>query len=84
MADWFVRPDTSHSGMRNGQSYASAWGGWTEIVWSTGGLVPGDTLYVCDSHTYSVVLTIGNHGAMAGSRVIIRGDYPGHSGSITF
>ena len=84
MADWFVRPDTSHSGMRNGQSYASAWGGWTEVIWGAGGIVPGDTLYVCDSHTYSAILAIGNHGATAGNRVTIRGDYPGHSGSITF
>jgi len=33
MATWYVRPNTSHSGSRNGTSYATAWGGWTEIVW---------------------------------------------------
>lgn len=85
MADWFVRPDTSHSGTRNGQSYASAWGGWTEVVWGagSGGIAPGDTLYVCDAHSYSSNPLIGNHLATSGSRVTIRGDYAGHPGSIT-
>jgi hypothetical protein len=84
MADWFVRPDISHSGTRDGTSYATAYGGRTENVWGAGGIIPGDTLYVCDSHTYSAILAIGNHGATISSRVTIRGDYAGHSGSITF
>lgn len=84
MAEWFVRPDTSHSGTRNGQSYDFAWGGWSEIVWGGAGVVGGDTLYVCDSHSYAAILTIGAHGATSSSRVSIRGDYTGHPGVITF
>ncbi|SET24750.1 hypothetical protein SAMN05216412_104153 [Nitrosospira multiformis] len=84
MAEWFIRPDTSHSGTRNGQSYDFAWGGWSEIVWGSAGVVGGDTLYVCDSHSYAAILTIGAHGATSGSRVTIRGDYTGHPGVITF
>lgn len=84
MADWFVRPNTSHSGTRDGTSYATAWGGWTEIVWGGAGVIAGDTLYVCDSHSYGAILAIGAHGATSGSRVTIRGDYAGHPGSITF
>lgn len=84
MADWYVRPNTSHSATRDGTSYATAWGGWTEIVWGGAGVIAGDTLYVCDSHSYGAVLAIGAHGATSGSRVTIRGDYAGHAGTITF
>lgn len=84
MADWFVRPDTSHSGTRNGQSYASAWGGWAEVVWGAGGVLAGDALYVCDSHTYGAIIGTGGQVATQTDRITIRGDYPGHYGVITF
>lgn len=83
MTDWFVRPDTSHNITRNGQSYTSAWGGWSEIVWGTGGISAGDTLYVCDSHTYSANIGVGGQVATQILRITVRGDYPSHSGSIT-
>ena len=83
MANWYVRPNTSHNATRDGTSYATAWGGWTEIAWTS--IAGGDTLYVCDSHTYGMILTIGVHGGVAsGIRVTIRGDYAGHPGVITF
>jgi hypothetical protein len=84
MADWFVRPDTSHSATRDGTSFATAWGGWTEIVWGTGGILAGDTLYVCDSHTYGAIIGVGGQVATQGSRITVRGDYAGHPGTITF
>lgn len=85
MATWYVRPDTSHSGTRNGTSYATAWGGWSAITWGVGGVVGGDTLYVCGPHSYSAVITVGAHtGSSEATRCTIRGDYAADPGSITF
>jgi len=79
MATWHVRPDISHSGTRNGQSYASAWGGWSEIVWGTSGVNTGDTLYICGTHTYTSVIALGNV-----TGVTIKGDHSSESGSLSF
>ncbi len=84
MTAWYVRPDTSHSATRNGTSYATAWGGWSAIVWGGTGVVAGDTLYVCGAHSASAQLGIGPHGATVSSPVIIRGDYKGDPGSVAF
>jgi hypothetical protein len=82
MAIWYVRPDTSHSGTRNGTSYATAWGGWTEIVWGGSGVAAGDTLYVCGAHTFSAGQSVGAHGGTTTNRTTIRGDFPADPGSI--
>ena len=82
MTTWYVRPDISHSGTRNGTSYATAWGGWPEIAWGGAGVVGGDTLYVCGAHTFGAITGIGNHGATVNSRVTIRGDYAPSPGSM--
>ena len=84
MTTWYVRPDASHSATRDGTSYATAWGGWASIVWGGAGVVAGDTVYVCGAHSTGAILDIGAHGATVSSRVTIRGDYVGDSGSITF
>lgn len=84
MADWFVRPDTSHSATRDGKSFANAWGGWSEIVWGGAGIPAGDTLYVCGAHTYSAIIGVGAQVATVGARITVRGDYSVHPGSITF
>jgi hypothetical protein len=85
MATWYVRPDSTHSNVRNGSSYATAWGGWGEIVWGASGVNAGDTLYVCSAHTYTAQTTIGAHGATSdANRTTIRGDYASDPGSITF
>lgn len=85
MTDWFVRPDASHGGTGSGADYANAFQGWPNILWGTAsnGVGPGDTLYVCGTHSYSANLTMGNHLATAGSRVTIRGDHAQYPGSIT-
>lgn len=81
MAIWYVRPDTSHSGTRNGTSYANAWGGWSEIVWGGAGVVGGDTLYVCGTHTMTSTLSVGTHGASSDSaRATISGEYAADPG----
>src|SRR5687768_10800593 len=83
MATWFVRPNTTHSTTRDGTSYETAWGGWTEIVWWSLGVKAGDTLYVCGAHTYAQIIRPDPPGT-AGSRITIRGDYATAPGSITF
>lgn len=85
MATWYVRPNTTHSGTRNGQAYETAWGGWSEILWGAGAtkVQPTDTLYVCGTHLPATVAAVGNHGAVnEAGRVTIRGDYPDDPGSI--
>lgn len=84
MAVWYVRPDTSHNGTRNGTTYATAWGGWSEIVWGASGVKAGDDLYVCGTHTYAAGISVGAHGATSTAGVTIRGDYGPSRGSIVF
>lgn len=84
MATWYVRPNISHSGSRNGTSYATAWGGWTEIVWGVGGVTALDTLYICGAHSYSTITTVGNHTGTSGNEVTIRGDYAEDPGSLSY
>jgi hypothetical protein len=84
MTTWYVRPDASHSATRDGKSYATAWGGWSAIVWSGTGVVAGDTLYVCGTHRSSSQLVVGNHASTASSKAIIRGDYAPDPGSLVF
>lgn len=79
MADWFVRPNTSHNTTRNGTSYVTAWGSWTEIVWGASGVKTGDTLYVCGAHAYTSVKSVG-----AQSGITVKGDYVTESGSLSF
>lgn len=81
---WFVRPNTSHSGVRNGLTYATAWGGWSEVVWGAGGFTAGDTLFVCGRHSYSSSIVIGAHLGTANNRATITGDFALDPGSITF
>jgi hypothetical protein len=84
MTTWYVRPNISHSGTRNGTSYATAWGGWSEIVWGVGGVRQDDTLYVCGTHARSATVDVGNHLGTSGHPCTIRGDYPGDPGSFVF
>lgn len=84
MATWYVRPSTAHGGTRNGTTYATAWGGWSEIVWGAGGFTAGDTLNVCGPHAYAASVTVGAHLGSLGLPATIRGDAPEEAGSITF
>ena len=84
MATWYVRPDTSHSATRNGTSYDTAWGGWSEIVWGGAGVVGGDTLMVCGAHTLAANASVGAHGGSSeATRCVIDGSYPDDPGAIT-
>ena len=83
MANCYVRPDTKHSNVRNGTSYETAWGGWSEVAFGTP--AAGDPLYVCGAHAYSALLNIvPNHNGTAALPFVIRGDYAPDPGSISF
>ena len=83
MANWYVRPGTSHSGTRNGTSYETAWGGWSEIAF--GSILAGESLYVCGSHSSATLYNIvPNHNGTSAASCIIRGDYASDPGSISF
>src|SRR5690242_9150917 len=85
MTTWYVRPDASHSGIRNGTSFDNAWGGWAEIIWGASGVKAGDILYVCGAHAYTASIAVGTHGATSdSSRIVIRGDYASSPGTIAF
>jgi len=49
-SDWFVRPVGGEYGDEDGTSYDNAWDGLLNVVWGEGGVVAGDTLYICDTH----------------------------------
>src|SRR5687768_18621361 len=83
MADWYVRPDTSHSATRNGKSYDTAGGGWAAIVWGTGGVIAGDTLYICGTHLVPATSQMGAHGATVSSRVPLSAGYAPDPGALT-
>jgi len=83
MTTWYVRPNASHGGTNAGTSYANAWQGWASIVWGVGGVVGGDTLYVCGAHSSATTLTVGAHGGTSGNEAVLRGDYAGDPGSIS-
>lgn len=86
MATWHVRPGASHSGTRDGTSYATAWGGWSEIVWGASGVTDTDRLEVHGPHAYASNISVGAHGAASeAERVTITGlSSVGDNGSIVF
>lgn len=85
MAEWYVRPDSTHGTGLDGKSYEKAWGGWSSIVWGGAGVVAGDTLYVCGAHAHSAGISIGSHGASSSaSPVVISGGYSPDLGTIIF
>lgn len=86
MPTWYVRPNTSHNAVRDGTTYATAWGGWSEIPWGTTlfSSTVQHTVYVCGSHSYSSSIAMANTGSTAVNPTIVRGDYAPDPGIITF
>lgn len=84
MTIWYVRPDTSHSGTRNGTSYDTAWGGWSAVVWGASGVKGGDVLYVCGVHVLTNYIQTGVHNGAAGSPATISGGYGPDPGTLVF
>lgn len=88
-ADWYVRPAGGGYGNEDGSSYANAWDGLENIVWGSGGVQAGDSLYVCGLHLRNfaqtpgaIIITVGASGSGEDSRITIRGDCPGDPGVI--
>ena len=90
--DWYVRPAGGNYGPENGTSYQNAWEGLKSVVWGQNGVKPGDTLWVCGLHIYTMSDPYHNFADQAdvnpvsgtgeAARVIIRGDYPGDAGIV--
>lgn len=69
-ATWYVRPGVHSTwnatspahpiptagvyGSQNGTDWANAWNGLESIVWGSGGVTNGDTLYICGGHIYTL------------------------------
>lgn len=84
MTTWYVKPDSTHNTVRDGTTYGTAWGSFTEVVWAS--LLQGDTLYVCGAH-YPVATSVSISGASTGGSLTnlltLLGNYPNDPGSIT-
>ena len=86
-SEWYVDNSVSSSG--NGQSWATAWKNFSNIVWGAGGVVAGDTLYISGStvsRTYNETLTVSESGSL-GSTIKIKSGASspspnGHSGEV--
>ena len=69
-ADWYVRPSGGSYGDEDGTSYTNAWDGFSNITWGSGGVVAGDTLWVCG--TFVNQLAPGVDGS-SGNPITING-----------
>lgn len=76
---WYVRPAGGSYGAEDGTTYDTAWDGFSNIDWTATGVQPGDTLYVCGTHTE--LLSVGGSGIF-GQVITIRGDYSEAAGII--
>ncbi|OGY46108.1 MAG: hypothetical protein A2744_01970 [Candidatus Buchananbacteria bacterium RIFCSPHIGHO2_01_FULL_44_11] len=72
-SDWYVRPG---SGSGDGTSYATAWRGLENVIFGSGGVQAGDTLYICGTHTAVGTQVINIPSGTAISRITIRMDCP--------
>ena len=89
MSNWYVRPAGGSYGDEDGTSYADAWDGLNNVVWGTGGVIAGDTLYICGFHLHNMTTFSTSYcrlypptGTDESHRVTIRGDYPGDPGIV--
>ena len=91
-AEWFVRPAGQQYGTGDGKSYENAWSGFGKISLGVGGMMPGDTIWVCGLHVHDLrqLNDMANSyrtlGVLSGlsetERTVVRGDYPSDPGVI--
>src|SRR5215470_5699077 len=85
-ATWYV--DNAASGANNGTSWSNAWKSFSAVVWGTGGVKAGDTLFISGGSTqkiYTETWSVGA-GGVAGSpiRIAIDATNAAHNGSVIF
>ena len=82
-ANWYV--DNAATGSGNGTSWANAWKNLSSVKWGSGGVQPGDTLYISGGNTaktYTDLLEVKVAGKPS-SRITIRvGQEAGHNGTV--
>ncbi len=71
-ATWYVRPSTGEYGAEDGTAYATAYDGWADVTWGAGGVVAGDTLYICGTFTGEYA-NVGAAGSV-GSPIVLDGN----------
>jgi hypothetical protein len=93
-ANWYV--DNAASGSNNGTSWTNAWQTFGAVVWGSGGVVAGDSLYIsggATSKTYTAasdgMLSVRASGSSTSSRITIatgaKSPSPtGHDGRVIF
>lgn len=86
---WYVSQDGA--GNKDGTTYNDRWDGLLNVVWGGGGVVAGDTLYICGLNIHDMtgfgggiatVASMAMSTGTVGNRIIIRGDYPGDAGIV--
>lgn len=77
-----MRPDRTHSSNRDGRTYQTAWGGFSEIDWPA--ILPGDSLRLCGKFSETLALggSIKAWGGAVGDNVIISGACSHSAGTI--
>lgn len=80
---WYV--DNAAVGANNGRSWKDAWVSFNNIVWGTGGVKAGDTLFISGgvgSKTYTSTLNIKTSGEQGKPITIRSGQEPNHNGVV--
>ena len=84
-ANWYV--DNGATGANNGASWPNAWTSFSRVVWGTGGVQAGDTLFISGgttSKTYIENWSVGASGTSGSPISIKTGQDPGHNGTVIF
>jgi hypothetical protein len=86
-ANWYVDNAAVGSG-RTGTSWANAWTSLSAVVWGSGGVKAGDTLYISggsNSKVYTETWSVGASGSSGNPiRIALDAANPSHNGLVIF